>query len=103
MTAACPRNVCANGHSIGDVELHRAEPPSPVPLEKGRELRGSDIGQGHRGDRRVLQQIVRAGAALEPGAEDKQFHTDSIKSVQRIAPEDTWEVGSASMAIGCHP
>ena len=74
MTAAWPWNVCATAVASVTSSLTGCSRPPQSPLKKRWELGEPDIGQGHHGDRRVLQQIVRAGTALEPGAEDQHFH-----------------------------
>src|SRR5262249_27072152 len=65
-----------DGDRIGHIEPHGLEPPSPVAPagQEGRETIWPKIGQGHLGHRRILQEIVGAGAPLQPGTEDQHLH-----------------------------
>jgi len=42
--------------------------------QEGGEVVQPEIGQGHLAHGRILQEIVRAGAALQPGTENQHLH-----------------------------
>ena len=45
-----------------------------------------EVGQGHLGDRRILEEIVGAGATLQTGTEDQHLHQRPQKNVERRKP-----------------
>jgi hypothetical protein len=65
---------CMHRRGVGHVEPQGSEPPTPVTNQELWQLLGPKIGERHQRNCRILQQIVGAGAALETGTEDQQFH-----------------------------
>jgi hypothetical protein len=61
------------GRSV--VELDGLERSVPVGVEKGGDLLRMQVGDGHLGDRRILEEVEGGGAPLQAGTEHEHLHT----------------------------